>query len=93
MLLKFKPSLFNNEGTDKFCRAVLRNMYFKLRDIMLDGVSKNQSIDTIIPPDIKFRAYGSTHLPNLKGMMKTLITNSEGAEINNTLYVVDRHQV
>ena len=56
MKLKFKPSLFNNEGTDKFCRTVLRNVYFKLRYIILDGVSKTQIMDTIILPNIEFRA-------------------------------------
>ena len=39
MSLKFNPSLCNDEKTNKLCRNVLRNASFKLRDIMLEGVS------------------------------------------------------
>ena len=39
MSLKFNPSLCNDEKTNKLCRNVLRNASFRLRDIMLEGVS------------------------------------------------------
>ena len=39
MSFKFIPSLCNDEKTSKLCRNVLRNASFKLRDVMLEGVS------------------------------------------------------
>ena len=38
---QFYPSLCNDEKANKLCRNVLRNASFKLRDIMLEGVSTN----------------------------------------------------
>ena len=38
-LLQFNPSLSNDEKANTLCRNVLRNASFKLRDIMLEGVS------------------------------------------------------
>ena len=40
MSLKFNPSLCNDEATDKLCRNILRKASFRIRDIMLDAVSK-----------------------------------------------------
>ena len=39
--LQFNPSLCNDEKANTLCRNVLRNASFKLRDVMLEGVSTN----------------------------------------------------
>ena len=41
MSLKFNPSLCNDEKTNRICRSVLINASYKLRNIMLEGVSAN----------------------------------------------------
>ena len=38
--LHLNPSLCNDEVTDKLCRNILRKASFRIRDIMLDAVSR-----------------------------------------------------
>ena len=40
MSLKFNPSPCNNEATDKVCWNILIKASFRIRDIMLDAVSR-----------------------------------------------------